>query len=424
MKIAGLTAEFNPLHNGHCWLLKQARERHDIDAVICVMGGSFLQRGEAAVCNKWARAEMAVRAGCDLVIELPFCFAVRSAWYFAHGAVSLLDRLGICTHLLFGAENEDGAWMQQAAAILTEENQEFKQLLRAELDAGHSFAVARAAALQKMMGDAPGLAVRLAQPNNILAIEYLRSLQQLRSPLIPVILPRRGGAYHSHDGGPQASAAAIRHWLLQAESAEREQNLRIAMPPFAYDILQAEIAAGRAPLRTGDLSPLLLWRLRQADAGALSRLCEMDEGLEYRVKQAAEQAGDRESLRHAIKSKRYSLSRIDRLLLYALLDFTAADADALSQAGPQYLHVLAFSPAGRDLMKQISRAGALPLLTRGSAVKALCENADASLAAAMLRLDVKATDLHSLLYPHAAERRSARDFTTSALPVEMLEKNN
>ncbi|MDO4540127.1 MAG: nucleotidyltransferase family protein [Syntrophomonadaceae bacterium] len=415
MKIAGLTAEFNPLHNGHYWLLKQAREQHGIDAVICVMSGSFLQRGEAAVCSKWTRAQMAVQAGCDLVIELPFCLAVRSAWYFARGAVSLLGSCGLCTHLLFGAEDPDLRWMQPVAALLAEESPRFKAVLKEKLSQGQSFAAARASALEELIDDTPALGARLARPNNILALEYLRALKVLGSPLEAMVLPRQEGNCHMAGPGVFADATDIRLWLTEPGNKPLAAKLRTAMPPYAYDILQSEIAAGCAPLHTQGLSLLLLERVRSAALDELKEIYEMDEGLEYRMKKAADQSGSYEELRQAIKSRRYSLSRINRLLLYTLLRVKAETMTAFDAAGPQYLHVLAFSALGRELMKSIKTSSALPLLTRGSAVKAFSAEAPTATAQAMLQLDIKATDLHALLNVNERKRLAGRDFTTSAV---------
>ena len=186
MAVLGVVSEYNPFHNGHKYLFDMACQAEKFDAVVCVMSGNFTQRGEAALFNKWARAEMALASGADLVIELPFCFAVRSAYYFARGAMQLLQRTGVVTHLAFGCENNHLPTLQGIAEILSHEPDEFKTSLKRNLSNGLSFPLARSRALQDMQSPSNhDLHGALLGPNNILAIEYLRVMQEENIPFHP-----------------------------------------------------------------------------------------------------------------------------------------------------------------------------------------------------------------------------------------------
>ena len=412
MAVLGVIAEFNPFHNGHQHLISQARQAHNFDAVICVMSGNFVQRGEAAICNKWARAHMALHAGADLVIEIPACFCIRSAYYFALGALQLLDRTRVVTHLAFGSESGRLDELGAIAAMIGNESQAYKHHLKSCLAQGLSYPSARARAIESITGPhLTGIGSILGQPNNILGIEYLRVLEQERIPIEPLTIPRIGSGYKSLDFSTMASASAIRHCLLNDRG-----NIAIAatmMPAAAFALLQQEVESGRAPVATTDLSQVLLAKLRMIQPDHLRQIYEVAEGLENRILKAGMTCGTWEELRDSIKSKRYSLTRINRLLLYILLDLQNRQIHDFDQHGPLYIHTLGFSPKGRKILQAIKNKSSLRILNRGSAVKAAAEDKDAEVLRDMLRLDVLATDLYCLLYPQARQRYGARDFTTS-----------
>jgi len=391
-------------------MLRTFQRSHDFEATVCVMSGNFVQRGEAAICNKWTRARMALHAGVDLVIEIPFCFCVRSAFYFARGSLQLLNATGVVTHLGFGTENGRLDELDAIATIIGKEEPEYRHHLKSYLARGWSYPSARARAVEAVAGNQfPELDSVLGQPNNILAIEYLRVLLQDKLPLQPLTIPRIGSDYNSLDASPLASASAIRHSLL----TDRGDLSGQAMPPAACAILQQEIEAGRAPVDTTTLERALLARLRMLSAHQLTPIYEVSEGLENRVLKAAIASGTLEELRRSIKSKRYSLTRINRLLLYILLGVETRQILGFDQYGPAYMHLLGFSTKGRKILQAIKNKSPLPILSRGSEVKAASEDPSSPIRQDMLRLDVRATDLYTLLYPHPRQRRGAQDYTTS-----------
>jgi predicted nucleotidyltransferase len=415
MSVLGVIAEFNPLHNGHLHFIQRAKQSKDFSATICVMSGSFVQRGEAALCNKWVRTRMALQAGIDLVIELPFSFAVRSAYFFARGSIELLYRTGVVSHLAFGSESGQLEQLQSIAAIIANENPEYKYHLKHYLAKGLSFPVARAQTIQKIMGEQIcDLERIILQPNNILAVEYLRVLEQEAISIEPLTIPRIGSGYNSIELSAYASASAIRHSLL--EHPLNDDNMG-SMPADVSALLQEEIQAGRAPVTLNSLEQAILAKLRTISLAKLSKIYEITEGLEHRIQAAANSSGTLEELRQSIKSKRYSLTRINRLLLYSFLGIETEQMQSFDQHGPLYLHILGFSTKGRKILQEIKNKSSVRIINRGSEVKSVYQDTSNPTLQAMLGLDIQATDIYTLLYPHSSNRQGSQDFTTSPVII-------
>lgn len=413
--VLGIIAEFNPLHKGHLHFIQSAQQRYDFSATVCVMSGSFVQRGEAALCNKWVRTRMALQAGVDLVIELPFCFAVRSAYYFARGGIELLYRTGVVSHLAFGSENGQLEQLQSIAAIIADENPDYKNHLKYYLAKGLSFPAARAQTIQKIMGkQITGLEQIIQQPNNILALEYLRVLEQESLPLQPFTVPRKGSGYNNRELSPYASASAIRHALLERPSLEGVTGF---IPEEPGALLQQEIDAGRAPVNPDVLEQAVLAKLRIIPLNRLGRIYEITEGLEHRIQEAAISSGTLEELRQSIKSKRYSMTRINRILLYSLLELETEQMLDFDQHGPLYLHILGFSTKGRKILQEMKNKSSVRIISRGSEVKEACLDRSDPAIQAMLGLDIKSTDIYTLLYPKASARHGSVDYTTSPVII-------
>ncbi|ABI68087.1 nucleotidyltransferase [Syntrophomonas wolfei] len=414
MAILGIVAEYNPFHNGHLYLLEKSRQQGDFSATVVVMSGNFLQRGEPAFCDKWARAEMALTAGVDLLIELPFCFATRSAYYFAKGAVQLLQRSGVVTHLAFGSESGQLSQLQEIAGILAHEPESYKTALKKRLSQGWSFPLARSSALQEYMGgEKKQLQEILPGPNNILALEYLRVIEEEGIPLLPLTIPRQGSSFHSSDLSPYSSARAIRQALYHNLDWEKITN---SISPATEKILQREIALGRAPIGPDSLEQAIMVNLRLVSTDYLREIYEVSEGLEFRIKEATNSCGTLEELRQFIKSKRYSLTRINRTLLYTLFALSKNQVELYDQHGPQYLHILGFSAKGQEILQKIKIKSKLKIFSRGSEMKQARDKNPGTALAEMIKLDCQATDVYSLLFPNPATRRAGRDFTTSPVP--------
>ena len=384
MGAAGIIVEYNPLHSGHLRLLEAGRALLGPDtAMVCVMSGNFVQRGDFALLRKHARARAAVESGADLVLELPLPWAVSSAEGFAAGGVQVLAATGVVDHLLFGSECGDAPALERAAAALL--TSEFQARLRRELPGAVGFAAARQRALAGLVS--PGDAALLASPNNILGIEYCKALLRQRAPIRPVTIRREGSA---HDGAlaPDAhpSASGLRQLLRQGR---REEALAL-LPPAMARAYAAEEAAGRAPVFWENSERAILARLRSMTAADFAALDGGKEGLWNRLYDAARTAADLQSLLAAAKTKRYAMARLRRMVLWAYLGLTPAD---VPERVP-YLRVLAANETGCRLLSRMRETARVPVLTKPAQVRRLGPEARHIFA-----FEVRATDLYTLAYP-------------------------
>ena len=345
MVTAGIVCEYNPFHRGHLSQFRRTRQALGADtAIVCVMSGSYVQRGEPAVFDKLVRARAAVDCGANLVLELPLGACLSSAEGFAAGGVALLEGLGITDRLSFGCESPDPAALDRAAECLL--SQAFPQALRRRLDQGMPFAAAR----QQAVEDLCGLGDLLTKPNNILAVEYCKALKKLGSPIRLLALPRPG-AYHDTDriDPENPSAAAVRRLLLTGQ--ERWTDL---LPPRAAELFAA---APRYALAWGERA--MLARLRTLSAQDWAAVPHGGEGLHNRMVRAVREAADLESLLALAATKRYPTARLRRMLLCAYLGATQADL-----ARPiTYGRALAFDETGRGLLHRAGKN--LPLVHVG-----------------------------------------------------------
>ncbi|MNO30355.1 hypothetical protein D3C76_202930 [compost metagenome] len=402
MKIVGLIVEYNPLHNGHAYHFAEAKRLADADAVITIMSGSFLQRGEPAIVSKWARTEMALSLGVDLVLELPTAYAVQSAEWFAYGAVALLEATGVTTHLCFGSEAGALEALQPLAERLADESAELQAQVAEELATGASYPAAFAAAAARTCAeggagsvDAAAAQALLEQPNNSLGLHYLIALRRLGSGITPLTLRRLAADYR--DAAPRdaaiASATAVRNLLAHSGLASALPYL----PACTADILAREFAAGRGPITWESFAQPLFHKLLLSTPEELASHHEMTEGLEYRIKKLLPKLEEPtvEHLLHKLKTKRYTHTKLQRMLLHVLLQHssTALSRAALSN-GPGYLRVLGFSNKGRQLLKVMKKTAALPIVTRA-----------AELEHPQLELDLRA----SSVYANAMGQRSTNE---------------
>ena len=360
MNIAGIIAEYNPLHSGHLYLLQQARKQCDARYVVCVMSASFVQRGQPAMHDKFVRTAAALAAGADMVLELPCAYSLQAAPFFARGAVKTLAASGLVTHLVFGAEQPDELLICKAEP----------ECFRKRMDAGVSYARAACA-------DTPAL----LQPNSLLGIEYLRALQEIGSGIKPVAVKRIGAAHGSEqEESAFFSASAVRRLFA---SGKRGQ---------ALGSLPAESAAALrgAPfcLPESAFVPLLC-KLRMQSARQLREFAGMSEGIEYRVLSAAEQARSLEELILGIKSKRYTYARISRLLMSVLIGLTAEETELANKELP-YVRVLGVRRESRELLSMLSARSTVPAIT---CVQDFLRTAPESL----LRRELCATDIRAAL---------------------------
>lgn len=394
MNITGIVAEYNPFHSGHLHHLQRSRDLTNAEGVVCVMSGSFTQRGEPAIVNKWARAEMAVKAGVDLVFELPFAFAARSAYNFARGAILLLLKTGVVTHISFGSESGIIAPLHQIAEVLADEPPGFRQELRTWLNKGYNYPSARSQAIIDCfqgtgLSSSVDLASLVSSPNNILALEYLRVLIEEQSSVIPITIPRIGSGYHETGNVEYSSASYIRTQIL----GQTPLPDILGLPQSTREILEREFAHGFGPLSLTQMSSLMLYNLRTSADSKLAQIHDINEGLENRIKDASLSSTGLDDLIQKVKTKRYNQTRINRILLYSLLDLTREKADAFDRTGPQYLRLLGFSPLGQKILHEMKSKSSLPVITKTGGLDFDQQPGLRS----MLELDFLAADIHSLL---------------------------
>lgn len=398
MTIVGIVAEYNPFHNGHLYHLKKSKDVAQADAAVCVMSGNFTQRGEPALVNKWARAEMALRQGMDLVFELPTAFAVRSAYYFAKGAVLTLAATGMITHLSFGSESGNISLLDHLAQIISREPDEFRAQLKHYLDQGLSYPLARSKALQDYLEQTgeidPELSASILNgPNNILALEYLRVLKEEKLSIKPLTIKRIGSNYHDNDISEFPSATAVRYLLQKGTPLSTLRGL----PLPTREILAREQSLGHLVLDPTCYDAILLSLLRRSEISHISQIYEVAEGLENRIKQFSNTAESLHHLLTLVKTKRYSLTRLKRIVFYILVNLTSSAVLQFDKMGPKYLRLLGFSPHGQKILQEMKRKSSIPIIS--NVRRGLKELKGDATAEAMLKLDILATDLYVLLQP-------------------------
>ena len=335
MKAVGIICEYNPLHNGHERQIRIIRQLHGEDsAIVCLMSGNFVQRGMPAIFDKSIRAEAAIRAGADLVLELPTEYALSSAEGFAAGGVRILGKF--CDLLCFGAETPDTEQLMRCAEALLSDA--FRPLLKSCLETGKSFPAARQLALSQMGLDA----TILEKPNNILAVEYCKAILSQRSAMIPLVIERRGDYHDTIPDIENPSATAVR------ELFKANDNWRSCVPEYLHDLFS------RASIHTLEAgSRAILAKLRTMADEDFEALPYGSEGLWRKFMHACREKATLDEIIEATKSKRYTRSRIDRMILCAFLGITLQD---LLSPVP-YTRVLAFNDRGRTALKAARSTG-------------------------------------------------------------------
>ncbi len=410
MSKLGIVAEYNPFHNGHYYHLQKSLEKTGAHSTVVVMSSTFMQRGEPAICDKWSRAEMAVSCGVDLVLELPLPYACASADYFARGAIKLLTEAE-CTHIAFGAEHPSLPELEEVARFIELEPPDFSRELRKNLERGHSFPRARSLALQRLLEINPEV---IESPNNILAVEYLRSIFREKSALKPVAIPRRGAQYHEKNMGKEgfSSATAIRTYISSGQPLE---NLIRHMPETALEILGREINSGKGPVFPEKLGTALLARLRGTKGDNLSDYPEIAPGLDKRLIKTACQATGWSDLLEKLQTRRFVQTRLQRIFIYILLDLTLSFREEIHfPASPMYFRPLAFNQKGQKILNGLKEKEDVPLLTRPT-IRRLPKIPAIS---SMINLEARATDLWTLFVPSNSHQKGGRDFRTP--PVSLI----
>lgn len=408
-RVIGVVAEYNPFHNGHYYHLQATKEITGAEYCVAVISGNFTQRGDTSIVNKWAKAYMAICGGADLVIELPTVYSISSAENFASGAVKILDNLKVVDAISFGAEANDLATLNNIANVLYEEPKAYTNILSHELKKGISYPAARENALMMYLNDIKRYANTLSSPNNILAIEYLKALKIQKSKLEPIMIKRKKVYYNDNKIVDDfASATAIRKLLQDGEYA----NLRKVIPRSSYTIIGQESRKGGMVLSLAKYEKEIIYALRKMTVEEIADLPDVSEGLQFAIKNAANEANNLKDLISNIKSKRYTQTRIQRILLYALLGIDKKLMENSRKVVP-YVRVLGFTQKGKSLLSEISRRNPkLNIIT--SLKKYMNQNQNKNkVLAEMLEKDIFATDVYTLGY--IGDSKANLDFTNNMI---------
>ena len=373
MKSCGVIVEYNPFHHGHAYHLREARKESQADCLVAVMSGNFLQRGEPACLDKWQRARVALENGADLVIELPFCYAVQSADYFTKGGVRLLQALQVDS-LCFGTDSKEsldyeafGTFSAQNESLINKTYQEMK-------NNGNSYPQQMTEVYRKLL---PEWSLDFSSPNHILGMGYAKENAKYKYPMSLYPIKRVGNEYHDTtiQQNSFASATSIRHLAHQGHLSDITE----VVPSSTFkQLLEEEI------ISWNQAWPLLKYNIISSSIEELKPIYQMVEGLEYRFKEAALKATDFHEFVSLVKSKRYTWTRIQRLSLYVLLNITKPIIDSAWQE--EYIRVLGFNDCGREFLKTRKKETTFNIIANVN------QKNDKQ-----LELDIKAGQVYSLL---------------------------
>ena len=386
--ILGIVSEYNPFHNGHLHHLEVSKQLTKSAFTVAVMSGNFVQRGNTSLVDKWVKTEMALKNGIDLVIELPTVYAISSAENFADGAIKILNSLGVVDYVSFGSEIGEINSLNEVANILYKEPKEFSNLISAQLKSGISYPKAREIALTQYFGTSKKYSEILNNPNNILGVEYLKSIKKHRSHIKPITIKRDYSDYNStKEKNGIASATAIRTMI------QNKKNVHYVVPYETYELLDECIGSGKVIPDLKVFEKEIIYILRKMNLSEIALLPDVSEGLENKIKIAANNFNTLEELISNIKSKRYTQSRIQRILLYALLNITQKDMNSSKRVTP-YIRVLGFNKHGKRIISAIAAAN--PRLTIIVSVKKFMENSINPSLRNMISKDIFASNVYTL----------------------------
>ena len=377
-KVLGIIAEYNPFHNGHLHHLQNSLKLTNADYTIAIITGNFTQRGSTSLIDKWSKAEIALKNGIDLVIELPLLYSISSAENFAEGAIKILSSLNV-VDLSFGAETDDIVTLNVIADTLYREPKEYKNILSHELSKGLSYPKARENALLMYLQDIRRFANVLSTPNNILGIEYLKALKKFKSPIMPVAIKRFDVGYNDTTYTENiASATAIRN-IVKNNSLD---ILKKVVPENSFSTILENIKIGHVLPDLSTFEKQIIYNLRSMSIEEIANLPDVSEGLEYAIKNAANSCNSIVEFLSIIKSKRYTSTRLQRI----------------SRKTVPYIRVLGFNERGRYIISEVARQNPkLEIVTSVKKYLDSCNNRNLQL---MLSKDIWSTNVYTIGYEY------------------------
>ena len=398
MNVLAIIAEYNPMHNGHVFQINEAKKIANADFVITCMGGNLTQRGNTSIVSKFEKTKMALLNGSDIVIELPTIYSVSSSENFAYGAIKILKELNFVTHISFGIEEEDIQKLQDIADILQNEPVEYCKILKEQLDLGVSYPKARAKAVSIYLNDNKYETI-MQGSNNILAIEYLKQMKKQKVNFVPIGIKRNKVSYNStRIIENYASSSAIRKLIY---NNDLNQIINV-MPKSAYDILIENLKNGTFNIDLNNYSKIIIYKLRTMTLKQIADLPDVNEGIENLIKSSADKTNNISELIKLVKSKRYTQTRIQRILIYALLNITKQDMKISKKTSP-YIRVLGCTKKGQKLLKEIPQNRLITSLKKYEQNK-LNKNITR-----MLEIDKSATNIYTI--PYTGNSTANSDYT-------------
>ncbi|GAA0176934.1 nucleotidyltransferase [Clostridium sediminicola] len=385
MKISGIITEYNPMHNGHLYHIEKTKEITNSDGIICVMSGNFVQRGIPAIMDKWTRTKIALNNGVDLVLELPVIYSTSSAEFFAYGSISLLNSLNNVDNIVFGSELGSVETIQNISNLLTNESKLFKEKLSNYLVQGISYPKARSLAFTELYKNQfkEDLSNIMNSSNNILGIEYCKSLNKLNSKIIPRTITRQGSSYNEKSiTGYYSSATSIRNHLYNKGEIDDISNFLPA--DTVKEMKEFQLEGCDFPF-VDDFYKYIKYKFLSS-SGRIQNLPDVSEGINNRITKALHSSSNYENLVNNIKSKRYTRTRINRILCQYLIGFDTFNTSKLRKEACPYARILGFNKVGRKILKNLKNSSDIPLITK---VPRKIDNN-------ILSLDIQATGVYSL----------------------------
>jgi len=380
MKISGIICEYNPFHNGHLHHIRETR-KNGATHIVAVMSGNFVQRGDVAVMDKLERANLAVKSGADLVIELPVQYCLSSAENYAMGAVHLLNALGCVDELSFGSECGDIEKLIKAADISDRIKSEKADEILRIMKMGYTYPRALSSVIK---GIDPEVSEIVSGPNNTLAIEYLRALKKTSSKMVPFTVKRESVEHDSpYPNGEFASASWIRE-KLSTDSLSVASAIRYMPEIWVEAITRAKREGKLASL--DNLERVMIYKLRSSSPAEVANVYDVAQGLEHRIYEARN-SGSLDELLFNVKNKRYTMARVKRILLSLLVGITKEDMKVL----PPYGRILAINFRGTDILGMAKKNATIPFDT---SIKKLGGMSPA--AKRFANLEIQASDLFGL----------------------------
>lgn len=404
MKAVGVVVEYNPFHNGHLYHMKQSKIQTNADVSIAVMSGHFLQRGEPALVDKWHRTKMALLNGIDIVIELPYVFSTGNATHFAQGAILLLDAIN-CDTFAFGSEQGTIQPFLNTYSLIEKHQEEYNTLIKQFVTTGVSYPQSLYMAYEKLKQKEPRKYIDLSQPNNILGYHYIEAANRLKLPIKPVTIQRIQAGYHDSidTDSTIASATGIRKAIFEQQSLEQ---ILTYIPQATLMQLEDWKTKYKTFISWELLWPLLRFAILRNTPEQLTLFADVTEGIEFAIRKAAKKSDTFAEFMSNLKSKRYTWTRLQRMVTHIYTGITKEQLHQFSQ--PTYIRLLGMTSKGQAYISENKKHFKLPLISRVASTKD-----------PMLELDIRASEMYAQSVTLASNQKINGDYNTPPIRVQV-----